>query len=275
MRSLDEALAPSDAEIDLAEAALILASDEYPGLLAADYLSRLDELANEIATRLPSAFDTATALCALNRQLYDTEGFSGNAGDYYDPRNSYLNQVLERRLGIPITLSVVYLEVGWRLDLPLRPISFPSHFLVGCESDSGVVLIDTFDRGRRISTDEAMQRLQPVLGDRADASQYLPQALGAVSRRDVIGRMLRNLKAIYASRQEWERTLRVSSRMISVYPSDPIGYRDRAALHAHLECFRAALDDYDRYLDLAPQAPDAATVRARRDAAAHRVSRLN
>ena len=278
--TLDELIASPDAQIDLAGAALCLAADEYPGLDAAHYMHCLSAHAEAVRRLLPDvtsagAWPPEVVLEALARHLFQTEGFSGNTSDYYDPRNSYLNEVLDRRIGIPISLSLVYMEVGQRLGLSIEPISFPMHFLVRVKVGQMGIIVDPFNRGAVLDDDELIQQLIPVLGDRQRAEAYLPRALAHVPRREVIARMLRNLKAIYLSRKDWPRALRIVDQLIRVDPAQADEIRDRGHLYVALECAQAAFDDYERYLSLRPDAQDAAQIRTKMAALRKLVSRLN
>ena len=251
-----------DEALDLARIALAIAADTYPGLDACACLARFDEMAEAIADAADISMPLAQRLAILDRHLFEVEGFRGNGKDYYDPRNSYLNEVLDRRTGIPITLSLVYLEVGWRLGLPLAPVSFPNHFLVAC-TGSGRVFIDPFNRGARSTSDKLLERLVPILGSVRRAREYLPRAAATASRRKVVARLLRNLKQIHAYRRDLDRLLAVSNRMVALDPEDATARRDRGHVFADLECHQAAYHDYIHYLRLAPLAGDAADIRAR------------
>ena len=263
-----------DEALDIAGIALALAADAYPDLDPGVYLSWLDATADAIADAADRSMPLPERLAMLDRQLFEVEGFSGNRDDYFDPRNSFLNDVIERRTGIPITLSVVYLEVGWRLGLPLVPVSFPGHFLV---SSTGArrVFIDPFDRGARVGTDDLVARLAPMAGGRDQARRFLPRAIAPASRREVAMRILRNLKQIYARRQEHDRLLVVSNRMVALDPNDAAALRERGHVLARLECYQAAWHDYRHYLRLAPFAEDAADIRARAERLRPVATRLN
>ena len=251
-----------DEALDIARIALAVAADAYPGLDFGVYLAQLDAMAEAIADAADTAMPLEQRLAMLDRQIFEVEGFRGNRDNYYDPRNSFLNEVLERRTGIPITLSVVYLEVGWRLGLPLVPVAFPSHFLV---SSTGIrrVFIDSFNRGARVEPALLVARLTPLVGDEERARSYLPRAVAPASRREVALRMLRNLKEIYTRRRDLDRLLVVSNRIVALDSRNAVAIRDRGHLFASLDCHQSAFRDYVRYLRLAPQAEDAADIRAR------------
>ena len=263
-----------DEALDLARIALAIAADTYPDLDAGAYLDRLDGMAESIPDAADISMPLAQRLAMLDRQLFEVEGFKGNSRDYHDPRNSFLNEVLDRRTGIPITLSLVYLEVGWRLGLPLAPVSFPSHFLVAC-TGSGRVFIDPFNHGARSTSDKLLERLVPILGNVRRAREYLPRAAATASRRRVVARLLRNLKQIHAYRRDLDRLLAVSNRMVALDPEDATALRDRGHVLADLECHQAAYHDYLHYLRLAPLAGDAADIRARIDRLRPIATRLN
>ena len=160
-----EIVAGPEEDIGLAEAALVIAAHEYPGLDLNAYLARIAELAETLKGRLRRDIGPTDALVALNRYLFEELGFSGNTADYYDPRNSYLNEVLDRRLGIPITLSVLCIEIGRRIGLALHGVSFPGHFLVKCVVRDGVVVLDPYARGASLSLDDLQLRLKTLRGE--------------------------------------------------------------------------------------------------------------
>src|SRR5690606_36981665 len=183
-----------DEDVSLAEGVLWIAASEYPDLAVDDDLARLHEMAAKLRGRLRADVATAEKLLALNHYLFDELGFSGNNDDYYDPRNSFLNEVLERRLGIPITLGVVYIEIGRRIGLGLHGVSFPGHFLVKCALRDGVVVLDPYSGGVSLGVEELQQRLRAA-GSTADVDDaLLSHLLSAASNKEVLARMLRNLK---------------------------------------------------------------------------------
>jgi regulator of sirC expression with transglutaminase-like and TPR domain len=200
---------------------------------------------------------------ALNRYLFDELGFAGNVADYYNPRNSYLNDVMERRLGIPITLSLLFIEVGRRIGLALHGVSFPGHFLVKCTVRDGVVVLDPYERGASLGLDDLRQRLQAMRGGTEPAPERIQHLLAAAGKKEILARLLRNLKALYRERQDLPRALAAADRVIEVAPRAADEYRERAAIYLELECFRAALSDFRDYLMLKPGAEDAAVVQRR------------
>lgn len=262
-------------QIDLALASLVIASDEYPDLDVAAYLRRIDELALTLRRRLRADISPADTLAMLNRYLFEELGFAGNSDDYYDPRNSYLNDVIDRRLGIPITLSVLYIEVGRRLGLPLAGVSFPGHFLVKCTLRDGAVVLDTYAKGASLGIKDLQKRLRVLSGGRDVAPEAVMRMLTTAPPAEIVVRMLRNLKAIHAERGDKTRALTALNRVLDLFPEAADAYRDRARILEELECFGAALADYEKYLQLDPEARDARVLQGKIAALRERVSRLN
>lgn len=266
--------APRD-DINLAQAALVIAGDEYPDLDVAAYLRRIDEIAQTLRARLRADISPSDTLALLNRYLFDELGFAGNSDDYYDPRNSYLNDVIDRKLGIPITLSVLYIEVGRRLGLPLSGVSFPGHFLVKCALRDGAVVLDTYAKGASLGIKDLQKRLRVLSGGMDITPEAVMRMLGAAAPGEIIARMLRNLKAIHVERGDKHRALTAMNRVLDLCPEAADAYRERARLLDDLECFRAALADYEASLRLEPDARDARAVRDKIAQLRERVSRLN
>ena len=212
---------------------------------------------------------------ALNEFLFDELGFSGNTDDYYDPRNSFLNEVLDRRVGIPITLSILYIEIGTRVGLALEGVSFPGHFLVKSATDEGDVVLDPFAGGVPVAEEDLVQRLEARFGEEQARLAPLPQLLVAAHKKDILVRMLRNLKAIYLHREAWEKALTTMNRILLIAPNLPEEVRDRAELYERLECFRPALDGFRHYMELSPAAPEAMDVRRKIIDLERIASRLN
>lgn len=246
-----------DAEIDLAEAALAIATDEYPNLDVGAALGRLDILADEARARVDPAASPAEQIAALNRFLFVDCGFIGNEDDYFDPRNSFLNDVLERRIGIPISLALVYTEVAKRLGLPIVGVSFPGHFLVK-HAGPPEIYVDPF-LGEVLSLEECGRRLETLFGH---PEALEAEHLRAARPREVLVRMLRNLKQVYVQRGDFVRALSATSRIVLLAPKEAAELRDRGVLHLRLECFSAAVADFERWLEIAPDDPSAAEIRA-------------
>jgi regulator of sirC expression with transglutaminase-like and TPR domain len=212
---------------------------------------------------------------ALNRYLFEELGFRGNARDYYDPRNSFLNEVLDRKLGIPITLAIVYVEVGRRIGLALHGVSFPGHFLAKCPARDGVIVLDPYAGGASLSLEDLQQRLRTLRGGAAPPADIARHMLAAAGKKEILARMLRNLKGIYLERRDLPRALAAADRVIMLEPRAAEEYRDRAAIYLDLECFRAALSDFRNYLMLKPGADDAAAVQRRVTELRQIAARLN
>jgi regulator of sirC expression with transglutaminase-like and TPR domain len=249
-------IAETSDEVSLAEGALLIAAEEYHDLDVDSYLQRIQDMGATLRRRLRSDISTTEALIALNRYVFEELGFSGNADDYYDPRNSYLNDVIERKLGVPITLAVLYIEIGRCIGLPLHGVSFPSHFLVKCVLRDGAIILDPYARGASLGLEDLQQRLQAIAKGLELDHAALNTMLATASPRDVFARMLRNLRAIYLSRGDRLKALSASNRILTLMPNAAEEYRDRAQLYLELECFRAALGDFRSYLRLKPDAHD-------------------
>ena len=193
-------------DLDLTQMALLIGLSEYPNLDIELERRSLDSLASGASHRLDDEDDSLARANMLSEYLFDEVGFSANQEDYYDPRNSYLNEVLERRLGIPITLSLLYMEVGKRLDMDLEGVGMPGHFLVRVKSGSEDILVDPFHRGILLSEQECARRLQEIVGNTV---AWDKRYVAGVSGRELIKRILRNLGAIYAAANDYERVSRV------------------------------------------------------------------
>jgi len=245
-------------DFDLARAALAIAQDEYPALEQEVYIARLDKLAARARDLSGGESDPYRLIAAVNHVLFTQEGFRGNRGDYYDPRNSFLSDVLERKKGIPITLSVIYMEVARRAGLPLHGVGFPGHFLVKYESDDEEIVIDPFDKGE-VRTLEELQTLLDGLYNGKVALR--PEFLAPVTNRQIIHRMLNNLKGIYLSEENLVKALSAAERLVILDPASAPEIRDRGVLYIKLECFQQAINDFEAYLRLAPDASDAEDIR--------------
>jgi regulator of sirC expression with transglutaminase-like and TPR domain len=258
VRSRFEALvARPEPELDLASAALWLAAEEYPQLPLAPYLRRLDLLAERVRDRLGDETAPPVVVQELNRVLFREEGFRGNVDAYHDVRNLFLNDVLDRRLGVPQTLGVVYLEVGWRLGLPLVGVAFPGHFLVRYEGEAVRLLVDPFEQGRLRFEDQAQELLDRVYGGMV---RLRPEFLQPVGKRDILVSILTSLKGIYLNARDDRRALAAVERLLLLRPDATVELRDRGMLLARLGRVHEAIADLERYLDLAPEAPDARRV---------------
>ncbi len=264
-----------DQEIPLFTAALWIAQDEYPNLPLDEYETRLNDYAAQLRRRHVDLKTPAEQLRGINEFLFDELGFSGDEKDYYDPRNSYLNEVLDRRLGNPISLAVVQLEFARRLGVPLEGVSFPGHFLVSLPVEEGLVVLDPYQKGRSLDAAELRRRARGYLDRNEIDDQHLAQMLAPASHRDILARMLRNLKSVYAEREDWAKALRCCDRLLTIDPHQPPELRDRGALYFKLGHLNAAREDLRRYLALAPQADDAEEIRLQLAEASTAAPRLN
>lgn len=253
-----ELAAGPDRRLDLATGALLIAAEEYPQLPIPVYVHRLDLLAEKVRDRLASEAAPVLVLQELCRVLFQEEGFRGNSAAYYDPRNSFLNDVLDRRLGIPITLGIVVLETGWRLGLDLEGINFPGHFLVAFRGEAVRLLVDPFDGGRILFEDETQALLDRVYGGMV---RLKPSFLHPAGRREILVRILMNLKSIYLNARDDRRALAIVERLLLLEPAAAEELRDRGILYARSGRAGDAIADLERYLDLAPGAADRRRVR--------------
>jgi len=258
--------------IPLARGALLIAKDEYPELKSERYLDQLAALAREAEPAVRAVDGTAEKVRCLSEFLFTRKGFVGNRERYGDPRNSFLNEVLERRLGIPITLSVLYIEVGRQLGLNLRGVSFPAHFLVKAVDDRGELIIDPFNQGAILNLDEIRARLSQIYRQPLEVH---PQLLRPVSEREILIRMLRNLKNIFVSGADWPRVLSALDRILMLDPRSLEELLERGVLNERLECFGAALRDFRSFLAQAPEHPAAETARQAVIRLTQKVARLN
>jgi regulator of sirC expression with transglutaminase-like and TPR domain len=257
-REFRQAVDRPEAKIDLGRAALTIALSNYPNLDIAQYLGRIDQLAVEAASHGGAEADVYRAVTALNSVLFSQHGYRGNAGDYYDPRNSFLNQVIERKIGIPITLSVLYLEVAQRIGLALEGVNFPGHFLVKHESDGLEIFIDPFHAGELKSREDLSAMLDRLNGEKVT---FRPEFLATAGKKQILKRMLGNLKAIYLRDGDFGQALSVFDRLIILDPAAAEEIRDRGLVYFEVEDFTQAREDCETYLQLAPDARDAAAIR--------------
>jgi len=263
-----ELTAPGAARIPLAEATLWIAAEEYPELDVEAYLDRIDELADAARRKIfPCAEEDRAD--RFNEYLFGELGFAGNTESYQDPRNSFLNEVLDRRLGIPISLSVVYTEIGTRIGLPVVGVGFPGHFLVKWLG-AREILVDAF-HGKVIPREECERRLREGFGPGAVLDERM---LAPASSREILTRWLRNLKHNYLGGGDFTRALAAIDRILVVAPDDAGELRDRGILYHRLECYAAALADFERYLALAPNDPLAGEIRSRMPDLRREASRL-
>ena len=256
-------LVQSDEGFPLLEAAASLAQDEHPGLDVQQVLGEVDQLQARLRRRLAPDAPALQRLHVLNRFFYTDLGFGGNVNHYYDPENSYLSTVLQTRRGIPITLAVLWLELAQGAGLRAQGVAFPGHFLVKVLLPAGQALLDPFT-GHSLSREELDQRLEPF------QRTALPQEdvplglhLQAAAPREIIARMLRNLKEVHHAQQDWERLLAVQERLVVLLPQAWTEWRDRGLANAECGHAMAAVADLELYLAHADEEPDCTRIRER------------
>jgi regulator of sirC expression with transglutaminase-like and TPR domain len=269
-RQLIDMVARPEDEVDLARASLLVACDEYPELELDPYLQRLDTMAETVRGRLGASPEAAVA--GLNRVLFEEEGFRGNTCEYYDPRNSFLNDVLDRRTGIPITLSTVYIAVGRRAGVAVHGVGLPGHFVVRVVAGGGDALVDPFNGGTVLTPQDCQDRLDRIYGGRV---RMAADMLAPCPPRSVLARTLRNLKAIYLKADDHERALRTAELLVLLNPGAMEEVRDRGLVLAALECYALAAADLEAYVQAVPHAPETAQLRTRIAQLRHQAARLN
>lgn len=263
-------LVQSDDQFPLLEAAASLAQDEEPTLDVQQVLDDVARLVKRILARMPDEADDLTRLALLTQVFYRDLGFGVNPNDYYAPENSYLNEVLRTRRGIPISLAVIWLEMAQALDLQAQGVSFPGHFLVKVALQGGLVVLDPLT-GESLGLDNLSERLSPFRepADQAAAPDLdegetpLGLYLQSCPPRDLLARMLRNLKEIFRSQEDWPRMLQVLDRLVILLPEAWPERRDRGLVHAEMGHAHEALQDLRCYLEAVPAGPDAAALRNR------------
>jgi regulator of sirC expression with transglutaminase-like and TPR domain len=262
----------SGEELDIAEGALIIASDEYPHLDIEKYRIRLDTMAEHVRSHLPRDRDPKRTVEVLNRYLFGELRFSGNRENYYDPRNSYLNDVMDRKVGLPITLSIVYLSIGRRLGMPVFGVGLPGHFIVKWEDRKSRLLIDPFNRGEILDEAGVEARVRDTFHSQA---QFQPEWLVTVNGKYILIRLLNNLKAIFVQAQALTRAWQVVDKLLILDPRSPENIRDMGLLSIHVKAFRKAAIYLEEYLLSHSDAADADQLRAYLGTALAAIERLN
>jgi regulator of sirC expression with transglutaminase-like and TPR domain len=255
--------------------ALLIARDEYPDLDPKVYDALIQSHVEHLRTEVGTIEMWPMKIAAVNRHLFDELGYSGDHGEYYDPRNSYLNQVFERRLGNPISLALVQMEVSRRLGIPLDGVSFPGHFLVRLPVNDGVLVMDPFNGGRPLDVEELRERARSHLGGEVPDDDVLAQILDPAPARAILMRMLRNLHGVYAERGEWDRAARCADRLLKLAPEQDDALRDRGLAYLQLDYQAGAHRDLAQYLQRNGQASDAQWVREKLVALGGRTPRLH
>jgi regulator of sirC expression with transglutaminase-like and TPR domain len=261
-----------DEAIDLGEACLLIAAEEYPRLDTSLYIDKLDRIGDLARERASGAETALDFIAALNITLFDELRFQGNTEHYYDPRNSYLNQVIDRRTGIPITLTVVYIEVARRIGFPVNGVGLPGHFIASNTSESGTVFIDVFNGGRLLGEVSCAELVASVTGRKLELK---PDHLKAVTKKQLLTRVLSNILAIYSGTTDYRRALAAIERILLINPDSTSHIRDRGFLLEAAQEPAAALQELERYLALSPNAPDAEAIQEQMKAIRQNQAKLN
>jgi regulator of sirC expression with transglutaminase-like and TPR domain len=263
-RAFAALLAGDDEAIDLVQAALLIASTQYPDLDMAYYTALLDSLARRVRTvlalptpdlqpTLPAGIETLQVIEAMNKILFEEEHFHGNRDDYHNPNNSFLNKVLEDHTGIPVTLSLIYAEVGKRVGIQIDGIGMPYHFLVRCQSPQGFIYIDPYEGGLQMSERSCRERIRQIAQHRI---KFHSQWFEPFTHRHWLMRLLNNLKRIYINQDDYDRALTICDLIILLNPQTAEEWRDRGLIQLQLKCYSYAIKDLKTYTELAPEASD-------------------
>lgn len=243
---------PED-EFDLVHAALLVAAESHPQLDVQGELRRIDAWAQELQQRVQPSFNNLQKLARLRDFTFEHLGLRGDARDYYNPSNSLLNEVMSRRRGIPLTLGILFLELGWRIGMPIEGVGFPGHFLVRLTGEEQDLILDPYRRGMMVHEEDRRRMLNEITGGRLEYDDAL---LAPASKHDMIIRLLRNLKASYLREKDDAHALLAVERLLVLMPGDPGEIRDRGLLHYRMQRFGLALDDLTEYLRRLADAPD-------------------
>jgi regulator of sirC expression with transglutaminase-like and TPR domain len=241
----------------LDRAALAVGLEEYPNLQTEIYLRKLDTFAARTEVLIGSDRTPMNVLNSLNEVLFVQEGLRGNSEDYYDPRNSYLNEVLDRKQGIPISLSLIYVEVARRIGFQIEGVGFPGHFIVKHGAHDREILIDPFNQGRILTRRDCQELLDPIYGGSLSVQ---PAFLQPMEKKAIISRLLFNLKGIYYQKEEYQKALAVVERILMLNPGTPSEIRDRGLLYMQTSLFAKALADLESYLQHASAPEDSSYI---------------
>lgn len=238
----------------LIEAALAISWEEYPHIDLSSYREALDVMATDLQQRLRGINYPLKVISEVNRYLFEEQNFCGNEKNYYDPRNSFLTDVITRRLGIPITLSMVYMAIGDRIGFPLEGVSLPGHFIIRPQRSDIEVFIDPFAKGEILFKQDCASKLVQIYGSQAELK---PEYLETVGVRRILERMLMNLKLIYLNQKKFHKALSTVEKILMLWPNASTQVRDHGLLCYQLERYVEARSDLETYLDLSPYADDA------------------
>jgi len=256
-QSFSELAALDEEAFPLDRAALVLATEEYPEIEIPAYLRKLDKYAAGAEVLIGVDRSPVNMIEGLNEILFVQEGLRGNTEDYYDPRNSFLNEVLDRKLGIPISLSVIYMEVARRISFRINGVGFPGHFLVKHSTGDRDIILDPFNHGRILTLNECQELLDKVHNSSVTMNPSLLQPMG---KRSIITRMLFNLKGIYTQKEQYQRALAVIDKILLLNPLTPSELRDRGLIYMQTSLFAKALADLEWYLANVPAPEDRSSI---------------
>jgi regulator of sirC expression with transglutaminase-like and TPR domain len=259
-RMFSEIAAIEEESFPLDRAALALALGEYPGLDATEYLRRLDTLAARVGVLVGIDRTPVNYIENINEVLFVQEGLRGNSEDYYDPRNSYINQVLDRKLGIPVSLSIVYIEVARRIDFPVQGVGFPGHFLAKHVSDGREIIIDPFNMGKILTANDCQELLDKLQSGKEEALNS--SMLQPMEKRAIITRLLYNLKGIYMQKEQYNQALSIIDKILLLNPGTPSEIRDRGILYMQTSLFAQALADLEFYLSRVAAPEDSLNIKS-------------
>lgn len=248
----------TNSQIDLAKASLFIAQEEYSELDPHKYINTLNIMGEEVQKRLTRSPYPLTTIKTINQYLFEELNFQGNTNDYYDPCNSFLNDVIDRKTGIPITLSIVYLEIAKRINFPMVGIGMPGHFLIRPDFEEAGIFVDVFNRGEILFEQDCEERLRQIYQQPVKLEAHF---LAPVSKRQILARMLTNLKFIYLERQELLKALAVVERILLLVPDNPREWRDEGLLYYQLGEWRKATVSLNMYLIRFPDTEDSSTIR--------------
>ncbi|GAC1434182.1 MAG: SirB1 family protein [Thermoanaerobaculia bacterium] len=253
-----EIAARPDAMLDLVEASLVISLEENPRVDVGHYLEQVALWSGAVQSRLEGSHDGERIVATINHILFDEEGFHGENEDYYDPRSALLNEALDRHAGLPITLSILYIEISRRVGVTAAGISLPGRFLVKLSGEFGQIVVDPFDGGRVLTTVELQKLLDEMYGGGVRLREH---HLRSFSRKEILGRELAQLKAAYLAQHDLQRAAASVDRLLILDERDPYEIRDRAAIAMQMHAYTQAIDFFERYLELMPHADDRTRVR--------------
>jgi regulator of sirC expression with transglutaminase-like and TPR domain len=256
-RNFYQEIQQPEQNINVAKAALYFAQTEYPYIQPQEYLNVLDLMANQIKPILPSSLYPLKVIKTINQYLFQELGFIGDNFDYYNPKNSFLNEVMERRTGIPLTLSLIYLEIAKRIGFKMVGIGMPGHFLIRPDFEDAGIFVDAFSQGEILFEQDCQARLKQIYQEEMD---FDPSFLKPVSNREILMRMLTNLKVVYLDNKQFDKALNIVNGILLLFPNHPREMRDRGLLYYQIGQFLQAKKSLEHYLLTFPNAEDRATI---------------